>query len=99
MKYAIELHRHGVVIDRFTVAARERGVVGNYHKGKPYGPDESQVLKGLPYRYRKAFERGSGFWCTHLSDVQRADLNRKSDGAAMGSVFARLIPEPLIVPN
>ena len=98
MKYEIELHRHGCKIDSFVVAARPRGVVGNYHNGVPYGPDESQVLRGLPYRYRRAFERGTGFWCTHLSDVQRADLNRKSDGAAMGSLFARFIPEPLIVP-
>lgn len=99
MKYEIELHRYGVMLDKFTVAARERGVVGNYHNGKPYGPDESQVIKGLPYQYRKAFERGSGFWCTHMSDVQRADMNRKKDGAAMGSLFARLIAEPLTVPR
>ena len=98
MKYEIELHRHGVMIDKFVVSARERGVVGNYHNGKPYGPDELQVIKGLPYKYRKAFERGSGFWCTHLSDVQRADLNRKKDNAPMGSIFARLIAEPLIRP-
>lgn len=97
MKYEIELHRHGIIIDKFVVSARERGVVGNYHNGKPYGPDESQVIRGLPYQYRKAFERGSGFWCTN-SDVQRADLNRKKDGAAMGSIFARFIPEPLIKP-
>jgi hypothetical protein len=98
MKYRIELHRHGVLIDSFTVSARERGIVGNWYNGKPYGPNESQVMQGLPYAYRKAFERGTGFWCTNLSDVQRADMNRKRDGAAMGSLFARFIPEPLIVP-
>lgn len=98
MKYEIELHRFGVLIDKYTVTARERGAIGNYHNGRPYGPDESQVVRGLPYQYRKAFERGSGFWCTNLSDIQRADMNRKKDGAAMGSLFARFIPEPLVKP-
>lgn len=99
MKYKIELHVNGTCIDRFVVKAVERGVVGNYHNGKPYGPDTEQVYKGLPYAYRKAFERSSGFWCTNLSDVQRCDMNRKKDHAAMGSIFATFIPEPLVVPK
>ena len=98
MKYEIELHRYGVLVDKFTVSARKRGAIGNYYNGIPYGPDESQVIVGLPYQYRKAFERGSGFWCTNMSDIQRADMNRKADGAPMGSVFARFSPEPLALP-
>ena len=99
MKYEIELHRYGILLDKFVVSARERGVIGNYHNGKPYGPDESQVIAGLPYQYRKAFERSSGFWCTNMSDIQRCDMNRKKGGAAMGSLFARFIPEPLVIPR
>ena len=98
MKYEIELHRFGVVTDKFVVSARKRGVIGNYHNGVPYGPDESQVIAGLPYMYRRAFERGSGFWCTHMIDIQRADMNRAKDGSAMGSIFARFVPEPLVKP-
>ena len=89
LTYEIEFHSHGVLRRKFKVQAIERGVIGNYLNGVPYGPDESAVVDGLPFHVRKAASRAL-FWCTNMSDVQRMDLNRKSDGAALGSIFARL---------
>ena len=101
MKFHIELHRGGVIFDRFTVAARKSAIAGAWHGEWPYLPDFAQVKAGLPYQYRRAFERGGPIWWTSrdgLSDVARCDLYRKRDGAPMGSLFARFDPAPLIVP-
>ena len=100
MKFHIELHRGGVIFDRFTVAARKVAYAGIWHGALPYLPDNSQVVRGLPYQYRKAFERGGALWWTSRhgpSDVARCDLYRKSDGAPMGSLFARFDPAPLVL--
>lgn len=87
MKFHIELQRYGTLMDKFTVAACECGVVGVYCDGKPYMPKNSQVLRGLGYRYRRAFERSPVWWSFGLSDVLRCDLLR-FDGKPMGSLFA-----------
>ena len=91
MKYEIEFHANGCMMRKFYVPAVKRGVIGNYHGGVPYGPCEESVIAGLPYYVRKAAERSVGFWSTNMSDVQRMDLNRAKDFAAMGSVFATLV--------
>ncbi len=93
MHFDIKLHRHGVIYDQFTVKARKAGLVGIYHDGAPYLPDDSQVLRGLPYRFRRAFDRAGPSWWADmgLSDVVRCDLWRKADNAPMGSILARLV--------
>ena len=102
MKFHIELHRGGVIFDRFTVAARKSHIVGIWHGALPYLPANSQVVRGLPYQYRKAFERGGALWWIRkdaATDIARCDLYRKSDGAPMGSLFARFDPAPLVLPG
>ena len=101
MNFHIELHGCGVILDRFTVAARKSQIAGIWRGEWPYLPDHSQVLRGLPYQYRKAFERNGPMWWTSrdgLSDVARCDLYRKRDFAPMGSLFARFDPAPMVTP-
>lgn len=102
MKFHIELHRGGAVFERFTVAARKSQIAGIWCGDWPYLPDNAQVIRGLPYQYRKAFERGGALWWSRrdgLSDVVRCDLYRKRDSAPMGSLFARFDPAPLVLPG
>jgi hypothetical protein len=94
MHFEIELHRGGVIFDRFTVAARKAAIAGIWAGEWPYLPAHAHVLRGLPYQYRKAFERGGPLWWSSrdgLSDIARCDLYRKRDNAPMGSIFARLV--------
>jgi len=91
--FEIQLQRYGVICDRFTVKARKAGIAGIYRDGVPYLPDDSQVMRGLPYQFRRAFGRaGPSWWLNNgLSDTVRCDLWRKADNAPMGSIFARLV--------
>lgn len=101
MKFHIELHRGGAIFERFTVAARKAAYSGIWCGDWPYLPDNAQVIRGLPYQYRKAFERGGALWWTRkdaATDIARCDLYRKRDGAPMGSLFARFDPAPLVLP-
>ena len=93
-KFIIELHENGVVREAWTVAARKAAVVGIWDGESPYLPHYAQVVAGLPYHYRKAFERGGAWWQRNgLVDVVRRDLYRARDNAPMGSLFARYIKE------
>lgn len=85
--FNIQLQRFGTMMDQFKVRAEPAGLVGVYHGGKPYVPKNSQVLRGLGYRYCRAFERSPIWWAFGLSDVLRCDLVR-FDGKPMGSLFA-----------
>jgi hypothetical protein len=99
MKFHIELHRFGFVFDRFTVSARKAQCAGVWYGDWPYLPSDEQVLKGLPYQYRRAFERCGPIWWSKrdgLSNVVRCDLYRKKDGAPLGSIFACFDASPLI---
>ena len=100
MKFHIELHRGGVIFYRFTVAARKVAYAGIWHGDWPYLPDNGQVIRGLPYQYRKAFERGGLWWIRReaATDIARCDLYRKRDFAPMGSLFARFDPAPMVTP-
>lgn len=101
MKFHVELHRGGSIFDRFTVAARKAAVAGAWRGDWPYLPAIDQVMQGLPYRYRRAFERCGPLWWTQrdgLSDTVRCDLYRKRDGAPMGSIFARFDASPMVRP-
>jgi hypothetical protein len=92
LTYTVQLNSDGVVRCKATVSAREAGLIGDYRRGVPYQPLESEVRAALPHRYRAAFDRALKWW-------QRADmsgrslplmceLHRASDHAPMGTLFA-----------
>lgn len=101
MKFHIELHSGGARLDAFTVSAAKAYTSGVWHEGRPWVPFNEHVKKGLPYRYRRAFERSGLWWSSRdgLSDIVRCDLYRKRDGAPMGSIFARFDPAALVLPK
>mgnify|MGYP005821884279 CR=1 FL=1 len=91
LTYTIHLNAHGGVRFKTTVPAKESGLVGDYHNGVPYQPDNSEVRLGLPYRYRKAFDRALKWW--HESSMSGRSLPLKCDlytskGAPMGTLYA-----------
>ena len=94
MYYRIEYHCDGLLRKVYYVGAIERGLVGDYVKGIPYGPNNEQVVAGLPFNKRKAAIRA--LWWTgsmhnsNASDVQHMHLTRKRDAAPMGTVYAIL---------
>ena len=93
-KFVIELHANGVVRETWTVAAYKAATAGIWDGEWPYLPAHTQAVAGLPYHYRKAFERGGMWWQRNgLLDVVRRDLYRARDAAHMGSLFARYIKE------
>lgn len=93
-KFIIELHANGVIREIWTVAAYKAATAGVWDGEWPYLPAHTQVVAGLPYHYRKAFERGVLWWTQGgLCDVVRCDLYRARDAAPMGSLFARYIKE------
>lgn len=47
---------------KFTVGAEERALSGIYLDGKPYGPDRTETVAGLPYRWRKAATSALSWW-------------------------------------
>jgi hypothetical protein len=100
MKFHIELHSHGVKRDTLTVGASKAYTSGAWHDGWPWVPRHEHMAKGLPYRYRRAFERAPIWWSRNGDgcDVLRCDL-RRWDGAPMGSIFARFDPAALVLPN
>jgi hypothetical protein len=89
--YRIEYHRGGILRKVAFVAAEEKGLVGDYHRGKPYGPVPDDIADSLPQRARAAFWRGANGW--HTVTGWRYDLERKRDGAPIGTVFATPIWE------
>jgi hypothetical protein len=91
MLYRIEYHRGGILRKVAFVAAEEKGLVGDYHRGKPYGPVPDDIADSLPHRARAAFWRGANGW--HTVTGWRYDLERKRDGAPIGTVFATPIWE------
>jgi len=93
-KFIVELHDNGVIRGAWTVAARRAAIVGIWEGDWPYLPAHSQIVAGLPYHYRKAFERGGTWWQRNgLVDVVRRDLYRARDNAPMGSIFARYMKQ------
>ncbi len=47
---------------RFKIPAIQAGFVGEYHDGKPYKPDLSELESHLPYKFRKATKRDLTIW-------------------------------------
>lgn len=91
MKYRIEYHRDGILRSVTFASAEEKGLVGDYHKGKPYGPVPDDIADSLPYRARAAFWRGANGW--HNGIGWRFDLHRKRDNVPIGTVLATPIWE------
>jgi hypothetical protein len=94
-KFIIELHANGVIRDTWTVAAYKAYRAGIWDGDWPYLPAHAHILAGLPYQYRKAFERGGLWWVAQsgLCDVVRCDLYRARDSAPMGTLCARYSKE------
>ena len=62
LAYTITLQRAGAVILSTTIPAKEAGIVGDYHEGKPYQPTSDDVRAALPFAYRAAFDRALKWW-------------------------------------
>ena len=92
MHFEIEIHANGTLADKFTTGAAKAAICGVWHGDWPYLPRFDHMVKGLPYRYLRAFERNPIWWTRKDDgcDVARCDLYRARDNAPMGSIFARL---------
>lgn len=88
-KFIVEFHTNGLLREKWTVAAYKAYAAGIWDGEWPYLPAHAQVIEGLPYQYRKAFERGALWWGTQACDVVRCDLYRARDNAPIGTLFAR----------
>lgn len=92
LQYNVQLNAHGVIRFKATVPAREAGIVGDYHNGVPYQPDNDAVRKVLPYRYRKAFDRTLKWWQTESMSGRslplKCELHTARDHKPMGTLFA-----------
>ena len=91
LTFNIQLQRNGSLYCKFTVPAREAGLVGGWYQGKPYKPDPVEVRAMLPYQYRKAFDRALAWWQSDSMSGWAMPL--KCDlvslkGAPMGTLFA-----------
>ena len=90
LTFTIRLHRHGVVLREFKVAAEESGFVGVWKDGKPYQPVASEVRKALPSQYRKAFDRAHVWWSDWQSPnaPMRRDMRTLRGHHPMGTLIA-----------
>ena len=90
LSYSVQLHRNGAVVFCATVPAREAGLVGDYHNGKPHQPDNAALRAAIPFRYRKAFDRTMTWWQTTPSgrNVPLKCTLRSVKGCALGELFA-----------
>lgn len=88
-KFIVELHTNGVMRKTWDVASY-KAAAGIWDGDWPHLPANAQVIEGLPYQYRKAFERGV-IWLAKggLCDVAYCELYRARDNAPMGTLFAR----------
>ena len=94
MRYRIEFHQGGILRKVFEAHGEEKGLIGDYVGGRPYGPVPDSIEAGLPYAMRPAFWRDACGWYRESPFPHwRYDLWRKRDGAPLGTVFATLIRE------
>jgi hypothetical protein len=91
LTFNIQLNADGVVVFRKTVAAKEAAIVGDWFEGKPYQPNEADVIAAIPYKYRKAFKRALGWWQQDSMSGRAIPLMCKLKtlkGESMGTLFA-----------
>lgn len=89
LAYSVSLHRNGKIICRFEVSCKAVSIVGDYYQGIPYQPKENEVKDGLPYKYRKSFDRASKWWQDKYSRDIPLHCNLKDRyGRGMGELFA-----------
>ncbi len=94
VKYRVEYRVGGVMLKKAIMVGEEKGFVGDYIGGKPYGPVPDAIAAFLPYHARAAFWRAANGWHTESPFPHwRFDLWRKRDGVPMGSVFATIETE------
>jgi len=86
--FSLHLSSHREGFGKPFVRAVERGLVGVYRAGKPYGPDRAAIREALPHYYRKAFDRADGtFWLTEGTENFHVDL-RDARGRYLNRVYA-----------
>ena len=90
LSYTVSLHVEGREVFTCKVPVREVGLIGDYHNGIPYQPDNAATEAALPYRYRKAFSRAIKWWHATTStghSVMTCEIHTLR-GRSMGRLIA-----------